>query len=58
VNRFTGHSDVVTTNNYNIVMCGLKAGTRASARSCGNTKYTFTLGSDGAFGDISMVTTF
>jgi hypothetical protein len=28
------------------------------ARSGGNTKYTVTLGSDGAFGDISKVTTF
>jgi hypothetical protein len=28
------------------------------ARSRGNTKYTVTLGSDLAFGDVSMVTTF
>jgi hypothetical protein len=28
------------------------------ARSCSNIKYTITLGSDGAFGDISMVMTF
>jgi hypothetical protein len=50
--------------NKNIVTCGWKAGTCISAgRSFARhvltaTKYTVTMGFDGAFGDISMVTTF
>jgi hypothetical protein len=52
-----------TINQY-IVTCGLKAGTCVctgwsfARHILMVTKYTVTMGFDGAFGDISIVTTF
>jgi hypothetical protein len=48
------HCDV-RLENWNLLICWAELG---EARSHGNTKYTVTVDFDGAFGDISMVTTF
>jgi hypothetical protein len=55
---------VISQKYKNIAKCGLKVGTCVSTgRSFARhilmvTKYTITIGFDGAFGDISTVTTF
>jgi hypothetical protein len=64
VRNFTFALHSLSTITDNIVTCGLKAGTCLSAgRSFAKhvlmlTKYSVTMGFDGAFGDIFIVTTF